>query len=123
MKNIQIINNHNQSDNRVILNIVPRGRENALTMREISFVLGITKREVRRLLERARLDGNIIAGTDAGIFIPETDSELKEYVYRSQARIRSSTKSLSPAVSFLEDLRNTDDYSEDGEDEDTKIFS
>lgn len=111
MSTIQIVNDHNTKGNRVILNIVPYGKRNALTMTEISSVLGVNRREVRTLLEQARSDGNIIAGTDAGIFIPETDSELKEYVHRSQARIRTSIKNVDPAVIFLNSLSNEmEDY-------------
>lgn len=83
---------------RMILHVIPRGKLNAVSMRDISRLLKTDDRSVRQMIEKARIDGHIIAGTDAGIFIPETDSELNEYTSRTLSRIQTSIMTLDPAL-------------------------
>lgn len=90
-----------KSPHRAILDQIPFGEDNAVSMRELAHGLGETTRQIRYRIERARIDGNIIAGTDAGIFIPETDDELREYVRRTQSRIDTSVATIAPAVAML----------------------
>lgn len=94
------------SPHRRILDRIPYGQDNAVSMRNLARGLGETEREIRLRIQKARIDGNVIAGTDAGIFIPETDDELREYVNRSQSRISTSVATLAPAVAMLGDLCN-----------------
>lgn len=100
--NIHIKNDTDKtSPHRPILDRIPSGSGNAVSMRDLARGLGETEREIRFRIQKARVDGNVIAGTDAGIFIPETDDELREYVNRSQSRIDTSIATLEPAVELL----------------------
>lgn len=87
---------------RDLLIHIPRGSDNAVSMRDLANALGTDTRQVRHLIERARIDGVIIAGTNAGIFIPENEFELKEYVNRTVSRIRTSRATVLPALKKLE---------------------
>lgn len=86
------------SPHRAILDHIPSGRMNAVTMRYLATVLGTDKRRIRLLIENARIDGNIIAGSNDGLFIPETDDELRDYINRSYSHIATSIKTLNPAI-------------------------
>lgn len=109
MSDLNIVNDQNpNSEHKTILQMIPRGKMNAVSMRYLSIFLGVDQRTIRSMIAKARIDGNIIAGTDAGLFIPETVSELLEYVRRTQSRIKTSSETLKPAVSFLEGLEDGD---------------
>lgn len=88
----------NEEKHKVILHVIPDGKMNAVSMRYISRLLGVDQRTVRLMIQNARTDGNIIAGTDAGFFIPVTDSELNEYTSRTLSRIQTSVRTLDPAL-------------------------
>ena len=93
-----------KSPNTSILDLIHAGAENAVSMRYLSEVLGTDQRTVRHMIEQERIAGNVIAGTDDGIFIPKTRDELQEYVHRTQSRINTSIATLEPAVRLLGDL-------------------
>ena len=86
------------SPHRTILDRIPSGRDNAVSMRYLASILETSERQIRSMIQNARIDGNIIAGTDAGIFVPETEDELREYVNRSYSHITTSIRTLNPAI-------------------------
>lgn len=91
---------------RAILAHIPTGADNAVSMSDLARVLGEDQRSIRLRIQRARTAGCIIAGTDAGIFIPATEAELREYVARTQARINTSILTLKPARDLLGGLHD-----------------
>lgn len=91
-----------KDNNYRILDFIHNGEQNAVTMRELSMLLDIDQRQVRHMIEQARISGIVIAGTDAGIFFPVTHDELREYVNRTQSRINTSIATLKPAIRMLE---------------------
>lgn len=102
MTNIYITNDQRpNSPHRAILDRIPCGSDNAVSMRDLARGLGEDERQIRLRIERARIAGNIIAGTDAGIFIPVTVSELREYVRRNDNRVKTSCVALAPAKRLL----------------------
>jgi len=105
MTNITITNDQRtNSPHRAILDRIPYGSDNAVSMRDLARGLGETEREVRLRIERARIAQNIIAGTNAGIFIPETVEELREYVKRNDNRVKTSCVALAPAKKLLKEV-------------------
>lgn len=97
-------NSDGKRPNMSILDLIHKGADNAVTMRYLSEMLGTDQRTVRHMIEQERISGIIIAGTNDGIFIPETRDELQEYVHRTQSRINTSIATLEPAVRLLGDL-------------------
>ena len=85
------------SPHRAILDLIPYGIDNAVTTQYIADRLNAERRQVRHMVEYARIDGNIIAGTNEGLFIPETDAELRGYVTRAYSHIKGTVQSLNPA--------------------------
>ena len=105
MKRIAISNDKRKdSPHRELLIRIPEGRENAISMRDLARGLGETDRQIRHRIERARIAGNIIAGTNEGIFIPVTVEELREYVKRNNNRVKTSCVALAPAKKLLKEV-------------------
>lgn len=110
MTNIYIRNDQRpNSPHRAILDRIPRGSDNAISMRDLARGLGETQRQIRLRIERARIAGNVIAGTDAGIFIPATVEELREYIKRNDNRVKTSCVALAPAKRLLKEVTDNED--------------
>ncbi len=87
-----------------ILAVIPRGEENAVSMRFLSGLLGMNPRNIRQLIESARRDGNVICSSDAGYYIPCNDEELRRFYLRTRARISTSFACLQPVVKVLKEV-------------------
>lgn len=85
----------------MILDLIPQGRDNAVTTQYLATLLKTDRRHVRYMIEKARVSGEIIAGTNDGLFIPETEDELREYVSRAFSHIKGSIKTLNTAYKRL----------------------
>lgn len=110
MNEIRITNDQRpNSPHRVILDRIPYGSDNAVSMRDLARGLGEDQRQIRFRIERARIAGNVIAGTDAGIFIPETVEELREYVRRNDNRVKTSCVALASAKRLLKEVTEYED--------------
>lgn len=102
MSDIYIYNDtRSNSPHRVILDRIPSGRDNAVSIRYLATILGTTDRQIRHMVEKARIDGNIIAGSNDGLFVPETETELREYVHRTYSHIVTTIKTLNPAIELI----------------------
>ena len=80
-----------------VIDLIPEGRCNAIGMKDLAMVLGISERETRKAIHKARLDGDVICGTDAGYYKPGTDAEAWEYIAIASARCLSGLKALKAA--------------------------
>lgn len=89
---------------RVLLELLPSGEENAVSMRMLARWLETSPRNVRKLVEGARLEGNIIASTDAGYFVPETEDELRHYVAIVRSRARTAYATIREAQRLLQEV-------------------
>ena len=98
-----------------LLSMIPDGEENAIAMSQLASFMGISERDVRKLIESARCAGNIIAST-SGYFIPTTSSELRRYYNRAKSRIRTGAKELEPVRKVLKQL------GEEGTDDQQSLF-
>lgn len=84
-------------DANKILALIPTGKDNAISMEYLSNILGVSKRDIRQCVLNARLEGNIICGTQYGYYLPADDSELREYYYYALTRALTTLKSLKTA--------------------------
>lgn len=89
-----------------LLAFIPEGEDNAISMYALSSFLGLSERQTRKIVELARLDGNVICSNDSGYFVPETVEELLRYERRVRARIRTAFKTLEPVKA----LKRTIDF-------------
>jgi hypothetical protein len=89
------------------LALLPTGKVNALTAREIKGYLpfNVDLRIVQALVERLRLKGVLICsnldGKGGGYYRPANDDELLEYVRHELKRIEARKASLQPAIDYL----------------------
>lgn len=87
-----------------IMHLLPCGKENAVSMWELSLVLNMSERQTRKAVFDARQSGAIICGDNSGYYRPETRSELQRYYFRARKRAKSCFSSLQAAKRALEDL-------------------
>ena len=92
-----------------LLSLIPKGRENARHMKEISYLSGYSEREVREGSTSLRINGYIIAGDQYGYYIPETIEELRSYVKLVTERQKTTAKSLAAAKRKLKEMEGQDD--------------
>ena len=80
-----------------ILMMIPSGRANAISMRLLASLAGISERELRRTLASARINENeIICTCDEGYFYPETLEECRDYYKARYTAAMSTLKQLKP---------------------------
>ena len=51
------------------------GEANALPMRELARLVGVSERQARKIIERERRNGSMILSSDNGYFLPSPDCE------------------------------------------------
>lgn len=72
-----------------ISEILPTGKENAITAKDLSSILGISTREVSRKIEEERRKGTPICASCyqyKGYYLAADDDELQEYCKRLRHR-------------------------------------
>ena len=92
-------------DYDTVIDLIPLGARNSVSMQALSNRLGINPRLVRKAVLDARLDGVIICSSSSGYFLPETVSELDAFYRSSRSRALTTLKSLSATRRALKDFR------------------
>lgn len=83
------------------IDYIPRGEEHAVKLRDLVNLTGLSGREIYKTIESLRRQGNVICATDAGYFRPTNKDELRRYLRRANARVRSESILLHPARKLL----------------------
>lgn len=96
-----------------IVNYLSEGAENAVSMAELSRLLNISPRAVRRAVEHERTRGELILSNNNGYYLPSQDStqarsELSEYCHRADARLRTNRACVRSARRRLKELERAD---------------
>lgn len=86
-----------------ILELIPKGMNNAISMHDISVLSGMDEREVRQSIFDARCNGTIICSSVNGYFFPETNTELLAWYRTVKKRGMASLESLKSARKQLLD--------------------
>lgn len=88
-----------------ILRFIPRGKQNAISMEQLSSLTGWTLRETRSAIYQARCAGALICSScdrfASGYFQPETESEVRAYKAMQESRIRSAARAVRSARQYL----------------------
>lgn len=88
-----------------ITDFIPVGRENAISMDGLGLVSGERERNVRRLVNRARVNGEPICsackGGKTGYYYPRNVNEALEYVRLQNARIKSAHAALRSVKNYI----------------------
>ena len=87
-----------------IMELLPLGQANAVSMYDLSNLLNITDREVRKVIFDLRCKGMVIAGDNNGYYIPNGLNELKAYYKLALSRGKATIRSIKAAKREIERL-------------------
>ena len=90
----------------ILLECLPRGEKNAISMREFANITAQNLREARRSIYELRCAGAVIcSGTDRngakGYFLPANRLEVERYVHFQESRIRAAARAVRSARKYL----------------------
>lgn len=89
-----------------ISDYIPTGEANAISNKQVAVLAKCTPREVRRLVEQARQEGEPICSCDNGYFIAETADELRRMLKKHYHQINTmiaTAKGLEFALSEMDE--------------------
>lgn len=93
-----------------IINLIPVGKANAITCKELSRLTGVSHRAIKGTISKCRRKGGIICSSlddnNGGYFIYSNIDELREYVRSEQTRIDTAQAALQSAIKELERISN-----------------
>lgn len=91
------------------------GEANALPMRELARLVGVSERQARKIIERERRNGSMILSSDNGYFLPLPDCEryeIRRYIHRADARMVTNRKTIRVMKDRLKELEALDNGQE-----------
>ena len=91
------------TDFKALLELIPKGKENAISRKQLGTLIGETQREVSRTIHNARKAGHIICSSAQGYYKPQTDEELVEGYDKLWGPSISILSSLNPMRARLVD--------------------
>lgn len=80
-----------------LIDLIPRGKENAIHADALARYTGLSKREIRHKLECLRRSGEVILSSDRGYYLPADLSEITAYRKKEERRAKSIFRSLRSA--------------------------
>lgn len=83
------------------IKFIPWGEENAVKLRDLINLTGLSERVVYKSIESLRRQEIVVCATDAGFFRPTNKDELRRYIRRANAKVRSESILLHPAKRLL----------------------
>lgn len=87
-----------------IIDFIPVGRVNAISMRDLALAANVDERTVRELVHRARKNGAPICSDcdeSGGYYLPCNVDEARIYLHQQQARIKSANASLRGVKAYI----------------------
>lgn len=91
-----------------LIEYIPRGRSNAVSMSELSARLNVDPRTLRALIQRERELGAPICSDweQGGYFLPANECEARHYYRQQRSRIRSARAALNGVIRYLRESSN-----------------
>jgi biotin operon repressor len=96
-------NKENEKPN--ILELIPKGRENALHQEQLAEILGVSRDTVKSLVRKARKNGAEILSGISGYYYPKDDEERKAFVYTLSKQAFTRLKTARPIKSTLDEIK------------------
>lgn len=85
-----------------VVSLIPKGRDNAITGKQIRQLTGFSERIVRKYVSLARRDICILNDQNGmGYYKPETKEEVERWVNQERARAKSIFWSMRGAREYL----------------------
>lgn len=75
---------------------LPTDKDNAVSMRSLAILCGITERDIRHVIHALRNEGEYICAGVRGYWITEDPDELQRYYKTARRRALSTLASLKP---------------------------
>ena len=91
------------------------GEANALPMRELARLVGVSERQARKIIECERRNGSMILSSDNGYFLPSPDCEryeIRRYIHRADARMVTNRNTIRAMKDRLKELEAQDNGQE-----------
>ena len=77
------------------------GQDQAVSLSDLAVAVNIPERAVKREILNARLSGELILSSDRGYFLPADPDEIREYVIKRKAFIKTAGAALRPFLKAL----------------------
>lgn len=78
-------------------NILPTGKNNAISARELAAKLGVSDRVLRDIVTGDRVKGIVICSSSAGYYLPASKDEIKEFCSFMDKRAKHSFIAIQSA--------------------------
>ena len=85
-------------------NILPTGKENAISARELAAKLGVSDRVLRDLVTTDRVKGIVICSSSAGYYLPASKNEIREFCNFMEKRAKHSFVAIQSARRALGEI-------------------
>ena len=77
------------------------GQEQAVSVQDLAAAVNLPERTVHREILNARLSGELILSSERGYFLPADQDEIREYVIKRKAYIKTAGAALRPFLKAL----------------------
>lgn len=84
-----------------IIDFLSKGEDQAVSLSDLSALVNLPERAVKREILNARLRGELILSSERGYFLPSGEDELRSYIYQRKAFIKTASAALRPFVNAL----------------------
>lgn len=78
-----------------ISELLKPGRENAISQAALCSITGLSASEVKRQVQRERLDGRLICSGKQGYWIAGNDGEMKDFIRQQESQAIKRQESLN----------------------------
>ena len=86
-----------------IADFLSNGEKEAVSLENLSLSTGLPERAVKKEVLQARLRGELILSTENGYFLPSDAEEIKSYVFKRKAYLKTAHAALRPFVKAIKD--------------------
>lgn len=84
-----------------ISDFLTNGERDAVSLESLAAFTGLPERAVKAEVLRSRLNGELILSSENGYFLPSDPDEIRVYVRKRQAYLKTAHKALKPFVNAL----------------------
>lgn len=84
-----------------ISDYLSNGEKDAVSLENLALSTGLPERAVKKEVLQARLRGELILSTENGYFLPADAEEIRSYVYKRKAYIKTANRALKPFVNAI----------------------
>jgi biotin operon repressor len=84
-----------------ITDFLSSGEDQAISLSDLAALVNIPERAVKKEILNARLQGELIISTERGYFLSAGEDDLRDYVCKRKAVIKTARKALRPFLNAL----------------------